>query len=128
VDNRTAGLVLIVVAVCSLTVAQLVIKARLSVHGVVPLGLRDLWGYALAVLVDWAMWLGLVGLVVSSLLWYAAVSRLPLTVAFPFAALTYPLILAGSVLVLRENFSWQVLLGNAAIVLGVLLVATSGRS
>lgn len=127
-DNRTIGLILILVAVLSLTSAQLLIKARLDTHGIVPFAPREFWGYALVVLADWAMWLGLLGLIVASVLWYAAVSRLPLSVAFPFAALSYPIVLAGSVLILRENFSWQLLAGNVLIVAGVLVIASARQA
>lgn len=123
-DNRTLGLILIVVAVLALTSAQLIIKARLDAHGVVPFGPRELWSYALAVIADWGMWLGLLGLILSSVLWYAAVSRLPLSVAFPFAALSYPLIFIGSITLLREVFSLPLLVGNVLIIIGVLIVAS----
>lgn len=122
-DNRTLGIVLIVVAVLAMTSAQLLIKARLDVHGAVPLSAGGLFGYALALLADWQAWLGGIGLIAASVLWYVALSRIPISLAFPFAALSYPIIFAGSLLFLREGFSWQVLAGNVAIVVGILLVA-----
>jgi drug/metabolite transporter (DMT)-like permease len=121
--TRTIGLALIVIAVLSLTSAQFLIKVRLSAHGVVPFAPAEFWSHALSLTRDWAMWLGLLGLIISSVLWYAALSRLPLSVAFPFAALGYPVIFAGSLIMLREAFSWPVLAGNVLIVAGVLIVA-----
>lgn len=124
-DNRTVGIALVVVAVFALTTAQLVIKTRLTVHGTVPFNVGDGLPYLLTVIADWRMWAGLVGLMVSSLLWYAAVSRIPLSLAYPFGALSYPLIFLSSLLVLREEFSWQGLVGNGLIVMGVMLVASA---
>jgi len=122
-DNRAAGFLLIVTGVIALTAAQILIKSRFSHHGAVPLNMAEAWPYLLGLMADWTMWVGLLGLVVSSFLWYAAISRLPLSLAYPFAALSYPLIFGASLLFLRENFTWQALGGNVLIVLGVLLVA-----
>lgn len=107
-----------------LTMAQIIIKSRLSEHGAVPLSLDEGWPYVLGLLADWQVWVGGAGLIVSSVLWYAAVSRIPLSVAFPFAALSYPLIFASSIVFLHERFSWQALAGNGLIVLGVMLAAS----
>ena len=123
-DMRTAGFALIVFAVLVLTGAQLLIKSRLSVHGVVPFD-RDLLRYLLALVADWHVWVGGAGLIISSVCWYAAVSRLPLSIAYPFAALSYPAVLLGSTLLLGEPFHWQAVAGNALVVLGILLVATA---
>ena len=124
--HRETGLALVLTAVLFLTTAQLLIKARLSQHGVIPIAFDKTPQYLLALALDWQVVLGIAGLVVSSLLWYAAISRLPLSLAYPFAALSYPLVFAGSLLFLREPFSWQVLIGNGLIVLGVLLVYLFG--
>lgn len=126
-DGRLVGFGLVLAAVLALTVAQLVIKARLTAHGVVPIS-ADLWPYLLRVAMDWRMWLGLLGLVVSSGLWYAAVSRLPLSVVYPFAALSYPLVLLGSFALLREAISLPLVAGNVLIVAGVVLVASSQQA
>ena len=123
-DNRAIGIALIVAAVFLLTLAQIIIKSRLTEHGAVPLSLEGGWPYLIGLISDWRVWMGGLGLVASSALWYAAVSRIPLSVAFPFAALSYPLVFVSSILFLHERFSWQSLAGNGLIVLGVVLAAT----
>jgi len=127
IDAKSLGFALILFAVMVLTGAQVVIKSRLSVHGVIPLQPGALTAYLWMVVRDWQMWLGLVGLLVSSLCWYAAISRLPLSIAYPFAALSYPVIFVGSLVFLREDFTWQALAGNVLIVVGLLLVASASR-
>jgi drug/metabolite transporter (DMT)-like permease len=126
-DNRTVGLALVVPAVIALTIAQLVIKSRLTVHGAVPFSASALPPYLLVVLLDWQLWLAAAGLIFASLAWYAAVSRLPLSTVFPFAALAYPLIFVGSLVFLKEAFDWRTAVANALIVAGILLAATSGQ-
>jgi drug/metabolite transporter (DMT)-like permease len=107
---------------------QLVIKARLEVHGTAPLTPGDLFRYVLGLLADWQVWAAGITLVVAAACWYIGLSRVPLSLAYPFAALSYPLIFAGSMLFLREAFSWQLVAGNVAVVGGILLIATSGRA
>jgi drug/metabolite transporter (DMT)-like permease len=126
-DVRITGLVLLSVSVVALSVAQILIKSRLNIHGVVPLD-TGAWSYILSALRDFYLWFGAVGLIASSLCWYAAISRLPLSIAFPFAALSYPAVLAGSALVLRESVSWPLLAGNGLVVLGILVISLSSSN
>lgn len=127
-DARSLGFALILFAVLVLTGAQVMIKSRLSLHGEVPLQFGALQPYVWVVIRDWQMWLGALGLLISSVCWYAAISRLPLSIAYPFAALSYPVIFVSSAIFLREDFSWQSLGGNLLIVAGLLLIATSNHS
>lgn len=123
-DTRAAGIGIILVAVILMTVAQVTIKARLSVHGTVPFELGSLFRYVLELLRDWRMVAAGLALVGASVCWYAGVSRIPLSQAYAFAATTYPLIFLGSVLILHEPLAWQGLVGNLAIVFGIVLIAT----
>ena len=123
--TKTFGIILICVAVFALTGAQLVIKNRLNFYGFVPFSPAEFLGYVTSLALDWRAWAGGAGLVVSAILWYAALSRVPLSLAYAFGALSYPLAFFGSIVILRENFSWLGLLGNSLVVGGVLLVAAS---
>ena len=55
-------------------------------------------------------------------LWFAALSRAPLSFAFPIAALSYVGVVLASRLILRERVPVRRWLGTAAIVVGVALV------
>lgn len=66
--------------------------------------------------------LGVLVYVVEFVLWFAALSRAPLSFAFPVAALSYVGVVLASRLVLRERVSLRRWLGTAAIVAGVALV------
>lgn len=124
-DTRAAGMGIVLVAVVMLTIAQLTIKARLTAHGTVPFELGGLWRYALELLWDWKFIVGGLALVVSSVCWYAGVSRIPLSQAYALAAITYPLVFLGAVFVLHEPLTWQGIAGNVAIVLGILVIAST---
>jgi drug/metabolite transporter (DMT)-like permease len=114
---------LLLLSVCLLTITQLVIKSRLNVHGEIPLVPMQLPAYLLDLMRDWQLWAALVILLTAAFSWYAGVSRLPLSVAFPVTALTYPLIFVGSILVLGEQFTWNGLIGNALVIAGILTVS-----
>ncbi len=66
--------------------------------------------------------LGVVVYALEFVLWFAALSRAPLSFAFPVAALSYVGVVLASRFVLRERVSLRRWLGTAAIVIGVALV------
>ena len=121
-DIRIVGIGFVLLSVALLSTAQFIIKSRLNVHGNVPLSPNDLLVYVWVLLQDWRMWVGGVSLVLASLSWYIAVSRLPLSVAFPIAALAYPIVFLGSVVILREPFSWTAMAGNLLLVIGIVMI------
>lgn len=127
-EHKQLGMILVIVAVFIMVFAQLLFKSRLNFHGAIPITSLDFFPYLLTLMRDWKVWCGGLGLVVSAALWYAAVSRLPLSFAFPFAAMSYPLIFAASILFLGESFSYIKLLGNMLIISGVLIVGLYGHS
>ena len=72
--------------------------------------------------------LGLVVFGISAVAWLAALSRVPLSVAYPFNALGYLVILTASVVVLHERanvFTW---LGSLLVVSGLLIVVLTRPS
>ena len=72
--------------------------------------------------------LGLVVFGVSAIAWLATLSRLPLSVAYPFNALGYLVILSVSVLVLHERANLLTWLGSLMVVSGLLIVVLTRPS
>jgi undecaprenyl phosphate-alpha-L-ara4N flippase subunit ArnE len=58
-----------------------------------------------------------------TILWIYALSRAPLTVVFPFTALTFVLVYAAGVIVLGEPTSARQIAGMALVLAGLYLVA-----
>ena len=69
--------------------------------------------------------LGLVVFGVSAIAWLAALSRLPLSVAYPFNALGYLVILTASIIVLHERANALTWVGSLLVVSGLILVVLS---
>lgn len=81
-----------------------------------------------SVLVDFVnLWivLGLVLYFVGTVFWILALSVLPLTVLYPFAALTYLLVNLFAVTMLGEHLTTRGVAGTGFVLLGLFLVATS---
>jgi drug/metabolite transporter (DMT)-like permease len=72
--------------------------------------------------------LGLVVFGVSAIAWLATLSRLPLSVAYPFNALGYLVILSVSVLFLHERANLLTWLGSLMVVSGLLIVVLTRPS
>jgi drug/metabolite transporter (DMT)-like permease len=66
--------------------------------------------------------LGLVVFGVSAIAWLAALSRVPLSVAYPFNALGYLVILTASIVVLHERANVMTWVGSLLVVSGLLIV------
>jgi len=66
--------------------------------------------------------LGLVVFGVSAIAWLTALSRVPLSVAYPFNAVGYLVILTASIVVLHERANVLTWLGSLLVVSGLLIV------
>ena len=69
--------------------------------------------------------LGLVVFGVSAVAWLAALSRVPLSVAYPFNALGYIVILTASIVLLHERASVLTWVGTAMVVSGLIIVVVT---
>lgn len=69
--------------------------------------------------------LGLCVFGLSAMVWLAALSRVPLSLAYPFNALGYLLILGTSVLFLHERVSPLTWAGTVLVVAGLIIVVVS---
>lgn len=68
--------------------------------------------------------LGLLLYFAGTVFWILALSAVPLTVLYPFAALTYVLVNVFAVALLGEQLSTKGLAGTGFVLLGLFLVAT----
>ncbi|MFK7847937.1 MAG: EamA family transporter [Rhodothermales bacterium] len=100
--------------------AQILVKAQFNFIKTAELTLIETFVVGLR---NPLLWLAFALLGFAAVLWYLCISRLPLSVAFFFAALAYPMILLGSFVFLGESFGLKQVIGCGFIVLGVLMVA-----
>lgn len=69
--------------------------------------------------------LGLVIFGISAISWLAALSRVPLSLAYPFNALGYLVILTASIIVLHEKANLWTWAGSLLVVSGLIIVVLS---
>lgn len=114
---------MILVSVVLAAVAQLTLKHGMNQvkqsFGVVQLNAGSLKAVATTV----SVWAGLSLFGLSALVWLAVLSRTSLSFAYPFAALTYILILLFDHFVLNENVPALRWGGVAFIAIGIFLIS-----
>jgi drug/metabolite transporter (DMT)-like permease len=96
-------------------------------HGMQIAAARARAGGSLAVHAATSPWvlLGLAVFGISALAWLATLSRVPLSVAYPFNALGYLVILTASVVVLHERATILTWAGSVLVVSGLVIVVLS---
>ena len=117
---------LIALILCSVglaALAQITLKAGMnevrSSYGVVGLGAESLRAVASTPTV----WLGLFLFGLSAVVWLGVLSRVSLSFAYPFASLTYVVIVVVDRFVLGQSVPSARWIGVAAIVAGILVIA-----
>ena len=115
-----ASVALLLFAVASAATGQVMLK-----HGMQVASARAAdAGGSLALRAATSPWvlLGLVVFGVSVVAWLAALARVPLSVAYPFNALGYIVILTASVVLLHERANVLTWVGSLMVVSGLLIV------
>jgi drug/metabolite transporter (DMT)-like permease len=121
-------LMFILTSVAMAAVGQLVLKYgvdQIKPHGGVAL--RDPIATAVRVARTPAVWGGLALFGLSAAMWIVVLSRTSLSFAYPFASLTYVLILLFDRLVLNEPVSPLRYAGVALIISGLVLISRTGQ-
>lgn len=130
-ESRTSGIISIVLVVISVGFAvagQLTLKAAMdhigrigSVEVSQPL---ETIGKAAR---EPRLWAGLFLFGVSSLFWLVVLSRVPLSVAYPFVGISYIFVVGFARFVLHENVPASRWVGVAVVALGIAIIGLSFR-
>jgi multidrug transporter EmrE-like cation transporter len=117
---------LILVSVTLAAVAQLTLKHginQVTHQGSQPLVLTDPAGTFTRIISNGPVWLGLVIFGLSAFVWLIVLSRASLSFAYPFASLTYVIILLFDRFVLDQSIPGIRYLGVAFIIAGIILIS-----
>jgi multidrug transporter EmrE-like cation transporter len=106
-------------------VAQLALKAATNRLGPVSLALDGLGATALRVGLQPFVWVGITCYVISVAVWIAALSRVEVSLAYPFLSLGYVVNAIAAWYLFGENLSAQRVLAIGVIIVGVWLLARS---
>ena len=114
------NMALLLFAVGSAAVGQVMLKHGMQIASARVASTRGSLAIA-AVTSPWVL-LGLTVFAVSAIAWLTTLSRVPLSVAYPFNALGYLGILTASVLVLHERANVWTWVGSLLVVSGLIIV------
>lgn len=112
----------IVLTIVLTVYGQVVIKWQAAQAGALPDGTVDKFVFLLR-LVFFNPWIlsGLFAAFLASLAWVAAMTRFPLSHAYPFMSLAFVLVLFLSALFFHEPVTWPKVVGMVLIVAGIVV-------
>ena len=119
-------LAMILISVMLAAVAQLTLKHGMNLvtdNGHNPISLREPAATASRIASDVYVWLGLLTFAISAAVWLLVLGRASLSFAYPFASLTYVIILLFDRFALDQPVSLVRWAGVALIVAGIVLVS-----
>ena len=117
------AIIYILISVVTSTIGQLLLKKGMNSMGSITLNMDQ------ALLTTWKMvtnpyvFFGLLIYAAGTIFWLAALSRVDLSYAYPFASLSYVVMLVASWRMFDEQITFSRLLGTVVIGIGVLLIS-----
>ena len=118
----TIAIMYILISVLTSTVGQLLLKKGMTDMGSITLSWNQLLSTLWKMVINPYVFIGLAIYLAGTVFWLAALSRVNLSYAYPFASLGYVIMLVASWLVFNERITLSRLLGTVIIGVGVLLI------
>jgi drug/metabolite transporter (DMT)-like permease len=125
VAKMNSAITYILVSVILGAVGQLLLKKGMSSMGPLGISFDGLGGLLWKIGTNPYVVSGLFIYVLGTLFWLVALSRVELSFAYPFASLSYLVMLAASWGLFHEDISLLRWIGTMVIVIGVLLISRS---
>jgi drug/metabolite transporter (DMT)-like permease len=119
------SIVYILISVLAGAVGQIMLKKGMSSMGPLTFAFSELGSMLWRIGTNAFVVGGLAIYVSGTLFWLMALSRVELSYAYPFASLSYVVMLVASWLLFREDISVMRVLGTVVIGLGVFLISRS---
>ena len=100
---------------------QIIIKSRIKLYGAMPDGLSHKTIFLLKLFLDPLILSGFISAFFASLFWMSAMTKLPLTRAYPIMAMAPSLVLIFGIMFLGETITYGKILGTLIIILGTII-------
>lgn len=124
-STMTLAIMYILVAVVAGATGQVLLKKGMGSMGPLTLSTDQLLSILLRIATNPYVVIGLAIYVGGTVFWLAALSRVDLSYAYPFASLSYVVMLVASWQLFNEQISPMRLLGTLVVGLGVFLISRS---
>ena len=119
------AIVYILIAVMASTAGQILLKKGMASLGALTLTIDQLASILWRIGTNPYVVVGLAVYVCGTVFWLAALSRVDLSYAYPFASLSYIVLLAAGWLLFSENVTVVRVLGTLVVGFGVFLISQS---
>ena len=119
------AIVYILIAVAGSAVGQILLKMGMNKMGPLTLTVNEFIHTLWRMLTNPYVVVGLGIYVLGTVFWLAALSRVDLSFAYPFASLSYIIMLVASALLFKEEITPMRLAGTLVVGVGVLLISRS---
>ncbi|MFA9401819.1 MAG: EamA family transporter [Anaerolineales bacterium] len=119
------AIVYILISVLGGAFGQILLKTGMSTMGPLTLSVESVPNIIIKIATNPFVVVGLIIYVLSTFFWLTALSRVDLSYAYPFASLSYVVMLLASWLLFHENITPLRLMGTFVIAAGVYLIARS---
>jgi uncharacterized membrane protein len=122
VTGMQTAILYILISVLFSTVGQLLLKSGMNTIGSVTLNFSQLFQTLWRMMINPGVFFGLVIYAIGTVFWLAALSRAELSYAYPFASLSYVIMLAASWAMFDEKITLARIIGTILICIGVLVI------
>ena len=95
--------------------------------GPLPPGLTGKFSYIIHAYFDFWIITAFISAFLASAAWSVALTKFPLSFAYPFTSLSFVFVFLFSILLFHEQFTWDKLVGMGLIIVGLLVLA-NGKS
>ncbi len=119
------AIIYILISVVGGAVGQILLKKGMASMGPLTISAGQIFNIIWRMATNPYVVVGLAIYMFGTLFWLVALSRVQLSFAYPFASLSYGLMLLASWLLFREDISLLRIIGTAVIVAGVLIISRS---
>jgi len=116
------AIIYILISVLTSTVGQLLLKKGMNDIGSVTLSMDRLFPTLWQMATNLNVFVGLAIYLIGTVFWLAALSRVDLSYAYPFASLSYIIMLVASWMMFGERITLSRIIGTVVIGIGVLLI------
>ena len=124
-SRMSIAIIYILISVVAGAAGQVLLKKGMGSMGPLTLSINQLGSVLWRIFTNPYVLVGLAIYVSGTLFWLTALSRVELSYAYPFASLSYVVMLAASWLLFSENIVPLRIVGTLIVCLGVFLISRS---
>ena len=119
------AIVYILISVLGGAIGQLLLKKGMTTIGPLTISSNQVFSVVWRMATNPYVIIGLAIYVLGTFFWLAALSRVDLSFAYPFASLSYVVMLIGSWIFLHEEITPLRVIGSIIIIFGVIMISRS---